>query len=828
MRIIEQRFLRGPNLWTGTPCMLTLIDLEESPVSPADLAAKALALQQDMGMDAGFSTVAAVPGQAARWRIVTGFQLEKVAQQAMQLALDMAVNGGALPDQDERLEELKASARRGAIGTSTAAVVNAARARGIPALRITEEANLFQLGWGSRQKRLQATMTGDTSHVAVGIAGNKQLTKTLLDQNGIPVPKGGVAATAEEALALAARLRFPVTLKPLDGNQGKGVTTRCMSEGEVGAAFDFARQYGRRVIVERFIEGSDYRVLVTGGTVAAAALRRPPSVLGDGSATVQELVDTENRHPARGEGHANILTRIALDEHALDLLREQGLTPSSVPAAGMRVRLRGNANLSTGGTAEDVTDQVHPSTRSMCIRAAQLIGLDVAGIDIVCGDIAQALPRQSGALIEVNAAPGIRMHEYPSAGQARNAGDAIVQAMFGDGDGRIPVIAVTGTNGKTTTTLMIGHTARLAGLGTGVTTTEGVHINGERVIEGDCAGYHSARSVLASHAVDIAVLETARGGILKRGLAFDSCSVGVVLNVSADHLGLDGIETVDELARVKAVVANSAARAAVLNADDRHCVAMAAQLRTGVETIYFAMSPDNEVLLRHVNSGGRAAWLQDGDLMVADSARTQPLMRADAMPATMGGHARYNVANGLAAAAALLGAGFTREQIAAGLASFVCDAGSNPLRSNVFKAQGVTVVIDYAHNPAAYAALGDMARSMAAGRRVAVITSPGDRREADLRDIGRTCAAGFDELFVYEADPRGRASGETAAIILDGAREAGKEMQQLHAIVPVAEAFAAAFARCGEGDILVFACGSAATAAQITAQYCGEPHAATT
>ncbi|MES2901226.1 MAG: cyanophycin synthetase [Pseudomonadota bacterium] len=837
MRVLEQRILRGPNLWTELPCLQTLVDFGDAVAAPhqsvralvADhgagltqpefLAELARALQARAGVEAAFATARPLEAAPAQARIVFSFEAEKLACESMQLALDLLAAADPVALLEERMPELKETAQRYAIGTSTRAVVMAAQARGIPTLRITDEANLFQLGWGKRQKRLQATITADTSHIAVGIAANKQLTKTLLEQAGIPVPKGGVVASAVQAAELAAKLTLPVTVKPLDGNQGKGVSACCRSLDEVQAAYDYAREYGRRIIVERHIEGSDYRILVGGGRVAAASLRRPPAVRGDGVSTIEQLVARENQAPSRGEGHTTILTRISLDEQALSQLHAQGYTPASVPPRGAAVSLRANANLSTGGTAEDVTERVHPDTARMCVRAAEAIGLDIAGIDLVCTDIERSLRGQGGAIIEVNAAPGIRMHEFPVAGQARNAGDAIVESMFGKSNGRIPIIAVTGTNGKTTTTLMIGHCARRTGLVPGVTTTEGVYIDGSRILEGDCAGFHSARAVLASNAVDIAVLETARGGILKRGLAFDRCTIGVVLNVSADHLGLDGVETVEQLAVVKGLVARNAARAAVLNADDPHCVAMAGTLRRGAELIYFSMQADNPVLLQHLARGGRATYLDDGTLIVADGTRRHRLLQASTMPASLGGHARYNVANALAAAAALLGAGFRTSDIASGLSSFVSDAASNPLRSNVYKIDEVTVMVDYAHNPAAYEALSAMARSFGRGRRVAVVTSPGDRRDSDLQQLGRTCAAGFDALFAYEANARGRADGEISKLIVQGARAAGMDGRHTHAVVPVAEAFAQAMAACRPGDMLIFACGSASTATEVLAPY---------
>jgi len=838
MRIIEKRFLRGPNLYSATPCLMAVIDTagldaapglvarlvallpDLSPEASARLAALSCAadavepvvmeLQRLAGAPADFSQTLDVARNAHARRAVCGYRTEQVAGAALNVAIDLieALQAGKEFDLAAAIAELHEVAEDYAIGTSTGAVVSAAERRGIPALRITDEANLFQLGWGSRQKRLQATITGATNSIAVGIASDKQLTKTLLDQAGCPVPAGATVTTLAEAQRVARRLDGPATIKPLDANQGKGVTTICATPEEVERAFEHARKYSRHVIVEEFLEGRDYRVLVTGCKIAAASWRRPPCVTGDGKATVRELVELENLNPARGEGHTNILTKIPMDALASAILAKQGYEFDSVLPAGVSVDLRGNANLSTGGTAEDVTDLLPEETRDICIRAARTIGLDVAGIDIICQDIAQPLREQKGGIIEVNAAPGIRMHQYPSRGTPRDAGAAIVEALFGQDDGRIPTVAVTGTNGKTTTSLLIAHTARLTGQRTGVTTTEGVYIDGQRIMAGDCTGYRSARAVLTSPEVDFAVLETARGGILKRGLAYDKCDVSVVLNISSDHLGLDGVDTVEELAKVKAVVAQRASRAVVLNAEDDYCVAMAKDLLADVEVLYFALDADNPVLLRHLESGGRGVYLQDNTVVLATGARHEALVDVRQMPVSLNGCARYNIANALAATAALAASGFGNAEIADGMRSFVSDSKHNPLRSNLFDVDGVTVIVDYAHNCAAYAALAETARAMTPGRVVGVVAAPGDRRDADLVDIGRTCAAGFDELVVYETENRGRAAGSVADLLVQGARLGRIAGDHLQCELDVHKAIRAGLAMCQPGDVLVFGCGS--------------------
>jgi cyanophycin synthetase len=860
MNIVKQHVLRGPNLYSKQPCLLTVIDLADlrdhntaaidgfntrllellpslydhrcsvgqyggfvqALNSGANLAHVVehvtIALQCLAGTSTYLGRTHEVSGAPGQYRVVCSYESEHVAIDACDLAISLVrtlASGANVAELTQQLDSgvaaLKDTAERHAIGTSTGAILRAAIRQGIPYQRLTEDANLFLLGWGAQQKRLQATITGDTGHIAVGIAGDKQLTKSLLQEAGVPVPEGVSVRTLEQALRAARDLAGLVTVKPLDGNHGRGVSTRCGTPEEVTLGFERAREHGRTIIVERFIPGDDYRVLVAGERVVAAALRRPAAVVGDGTSTVRQLVEQENRNPARGEGHTNILTRIPLDGHAETTLATQGLDFDSVPPAGQRVLMRGNANLSSGGTAEDVTDRLPAETLAMCVRAVRKIGLDVAGIDLVCEDISVPLNGRNGAVIEINAAPGIRMHEYPSAGVPRDAGAAIVESMFGQQDGRIPVVAVTGTNGKTTTTLMIEHVLREAGIGTGCTTSEGIFVNGQKVKRGDCSGYWSARTVLSAPEVEFAVLETARGGILKRGLAFDRCDVAVLLNVSEDHLGMDGVDTLEDLLAVKAVVAQAATGVVVLNAEDARCCAVGAMLNEEVERIYFSCDARHPALQQHLKAGGRATWLEDGALMVTGpDGKPQRLLDAREMPSTLGGHARHNIANGLAAAAALVACDLGNGAIANGLRSFVSDARRNPMRANLYDVNGVQVIVDFAHNPAAFEALAATARAMTPGRTVAVLTSPGDRRERDFQQIGQICGSGFDTAVFYEweSEHRGRAAGERAAIMQAAAMAArGGEAGALLEIDP-AQALRLGLSQCRPGDVLVYACGS--------------------
>ncbi|MGE5450691.1 MAG: cyanophycin synthetase [Acidobacteriota bacterium] len=843
MKIIQFRFLRGPNLYAWRPCLLATIDPgspEDTPlmITP-DLLARMSEQWPELNEEAdplmGESALSLLPAmvdllqdqgerespvslhiRAQRpdqpHRIVCDYQIEAVAEYALHQAvalLNALVQGetfnlAAVQQQIGRL-----SVRHG-LGPSTQAIVEAARRRDIPVIRLTEQASLFQLGWGRGHHRIQATMTDGTSHIAVATAGNKQRTKELLDAAGIPVPRGEVVRSLDEALAAVDALGRPVTIKPLGGNQGKGVTVGPSTREEVERAYERAASHDRQVLVERAIAGVDHRALVVGQRLVAVARRTPPSVLGDGLRSVRALLDAENADPRRGEGHERSLTRIPLDAELQEVLALQGLDLDAVPASGRCVLLRRNANLSTGGSAEDVTDLIHPDTAARCIQAACQIGLDIAGIDLVCEDIGLPLEEQGGAIIEVNAAPGIRMHEAPSLGPSRPAGQAIVDMLFGTKpthNGRIPLIAVTGTNGKTTTTLAIAHALAHRGLCTGWSTSEGVFINGRQIMSGDCSGYWSARAILSDQSVEYAVVETARGGILKRGLAFDRCDVAVVLNISADHLGLDGIETLDDLAQVKGVVANAASRAVVLNADDPLCVAMAPTLRHHPEVIYFGRDLASPVVREHIDAGGRAVIYHQQALTVVTRAHTWRLVDARELPCTMLGMAEHNIDNMLAAAAALIAVDSPAAAIGMGLRQFHSNVSMNPLRMNFFQLGSVTVVVDYAHNVASYRALTRTLRQVFPHQRlIGVVSVPGDRRIDDIKDVARMCAQSFDELIVYELDDlRDREPAEMARAFLQGAWSAGT-FTPASDVLDIRDALLHAVHKAGPRDVVVLGC----------------------
>ena len=719
-------------------------------------------------------------------------------------------------DLERRLETLKRVVGRYNFGPTTQSLIDEARRRSIPVMRL-DDRSLIQLGTGRHQQRIRASITGQTSLVSVDIAGNKNLTKQLLDESGIPVPRGVVVRDVEEAVREAKRLRFPLVTKPLDGNHGRGVTIGIANEEQLrfGFAEAQAQAKGRDVIVEQYFDGNDHRILVIGGELIAVAERVPAHVTGDGVRTIEQLIEEVNKDPRRGRGHEKVMTRISVDAHVREVLERSGMTVDSVPEPGQRVILRTTANLSTGGTAIDRTNQIHPDNAEIARRAAAIVALDIAGIDFIAPDIAKSVRETGGGIIELNAAPGFRMHLEPSEGPPRDVARPVIEMLFPRGGrARIPIFAITGTNGKSTVGRMVKQVLRYTGSNVGLTSTSGVYVNGLLVAAGDSTGPRSARIVLRDPSVDIAVLETARGGILREGLAFTDSDVGVVLNVSADHLGLKGIETLDDLAAVKSLIVETVHKGgtSVLNADDPLCVRMAR--RAGGRLAWFSLQGGSDemptFLRRHIEEGGlavvREPGHEGGTIVYHRRGRREVVLEAGAIPATLHGMATFNIANACATAAMCLAHGVPLLTIRSGLASFQSTFEQNPGRLNVHDEHGFRVIMDYAHNAAGLQALGEVVRGLRHRyrRALGVLSIPGDRRDEDILQMGQIAGGIFDEIFFRE-DPgnRGRPRGEVMNLLQQGAIEGGAEPDRVHLIVTEEGATAAGLLATHPGELLV-------------------------
>ncbi|MCT9813225.1 cyanophycin synthetase [Acidovorax sp. Be4] len=801
MQITRIRALRGPNLWTRSTAIEAIVQCEDNeqlytaidgfedklrarfpsiaPLQPHGAAQRlslahvlevaALSLQAQAGCPVTFSRTHETL-EHGTFQVVVEYTEEAVGKLAMEKAqaLILAALSDSAFDAEATIAELRELDEDGRIGPSTGAIVDAAVARGIPFRRLTS-GSLVQLGWGSKARRIQAAELDITSAVAESIAQDKDLTKRLLHSAGVPVPLGRPVQSVDEAWEVALEVGLPVVVKPQDGNQGKGVTVNLTERSQLEAAYAAAVEYGT-VMVERFLPGHDFRLLVVGGQLVAAARREPPQVLGDGQHTIRELVDIVNLDPRRGSGHGTALTKIRLDDIAIGRIASEGLTADSVPAQGQRVVLRNNANLSTGGSATDVTDDVHPEIAARAVEAAQTIGLHICGVDVVCETMLRPLEEQNGGVVEVNAAPGLRMHLAPSFGKPRNVGVPMVDELFAhDQNGRIPVIAVTGTNGKTTTARIIGHLFAAHGLRVGMTNTDGVYVNGRQIDSGDCSGPRSARNVLAHPEVDAAVLETARGGILREGLGFDRCQVAVVTNVGeGDHLGLNFITTVEDLAVLKRVIVQNVAPTGygVLNAADPHVAAMASVCPGKV--IYFAADRHHPVMATHRAQGNRVVYV-DGDAIVAAEGSWRETILLRDVPITRGGTIGFQVENVMAATAAAWGANLPWETIRRGLSGFVNDSDNAPGRFNVMDYRGATVIADYGHNPDAMRALVQAVEGIPAKKRSVVISGAGDRRDQDITEQTKILGHAFDDVVLYQdACQRGREDGEVLGLLQQG------------------------------------------------------------
>jgi cyanophycin synthetase len=657
------------------------------------------------------------------------------------------------------------------LGPSTASIVEEAVNRNIPIMRL-DEGLFIQLGYGVKQKRIEATITSNTSTIAVDIAGDKDLTKKLLTEGNIPVPIGEVITAVDNLKDIVDQVGYPLVIKPLDGNHGKGATIDINNWDLAVVAFNRAKEISKKVIVEKFIQGSDYRILVINNKFVAAALRTPASVMGDGIHTIQELIEQVNKDPRRGTGHENVLTCITIDDVTIEMLARKSFTLSTVLEKGQELILKPTANISTGGTATDVTDFVHPSNILLFERISRIIGLDICGIDVMAPEISTPIRQNGGAILEVNAAPGFRMHIEPTHGSPRNVAKPVVDMLFDKGNGRIPIVAITGTNGKTTTTRLMAHIAKQTGAVTGYTTTDGIYINNELLVTGDCSGPQSAHFILKEGSVEFAVLETARGGILRSGLGYDQCDCAIITNVAEDHLGLGGIDTIEKLARVKSVVAESVMPGgyAVLNADDDLVYAMKDKVKSKVAL--FSLFADNPRIEEHCATGGIAAVFENGYILLRVANHFIPVEEVSNIPMTFNGRAEFNIANCMAACLAAYTCKIKLSLIREAIRTFIPSTETTPGRINIYEFNEFTVLLDYAHNPHGVRALGKFIKTFDADKKVGIITGVGDRRDEDIIALGEEAAKIFDEIIIrHDDDLRGRSPEELDTLLTSGVKK---------------------------------------------------------
>lgn len=853
MHILENRALRGPNYYSRYQAIYMRLDLEELEDRPSDKVSGiaenlqnliptifdhrcsvgtpggflervkagtwaghmvehvALELQNMIGFSVGYGKTVDTyePGI---YSIVFRYRDEASGLAAGEAAVGIVqkLYDGEDVDIAPIIDRLKEVRDANALGPSTGSIVNAARVRNIPAYNLTAGTSYTQLGHGIKQRRFQATVTDASGIIGHSIADDKEWTKQILDDAGVPVPRGQVCYSIEEAQEAADWIGWPVVTKPLSGNHGRGVTTDIANAEDLQAGFDAAlarvRDDSGAVIVESYITGEDHRMLVIGGKLVAAARRRPAHVVGDGKNSIQHLIDIENSDPRRGVGHENLLTQIHVDVQTERMLEQAGYALDTVLPEGEIAYLKSTANISTGGTATDLTDEVHPEVKFAMERIGRLVGLDIIGIDLLAENLSIPLDQQSAGVVEVNAGPGFRMHMAPTHGSPRPVGEYVVEMLFPDpkDNGRIPITAITGTNGKTTTTRLTTHILRQAGNSVGMGCTGTVEIDNNVILRGDYSGPAAAQAVLREPTVEHAVLEVARGGIMRRGLGFDECDVGVLLNIASDHLGERDIHTLEELARCKTVVVDSVKKEGgycVLNADDPLVMEHGTYWARG-EIIYFTMDPENPALAEHLAAVGMVLTVKHGKIVMLRGKVTVEIVEVNDVPIAFEGHAPFNVQNAMAAAAAAIAHGIEIDDIRAGLLTFHPTPAQMPGRTNYFEADGVKCLIDYGHNVPALIALQPLVNGLATQRRIGVATAPGNRRDEDLAALGAQLARMCDLVYVYETDARGRAQGETAQLIHDGAASAGTGAQ-VEMIMSEQEAVSRAIDAAGPGDFLL-------------------------
>jgi len=822
MKILNIQALRGPNIWSVNRKKLIQmrLDLEEMEQSPTNkipgfrqriealipsliehrcsedkrggfferidrgtwmghvIEHIALETQSLAGMETGFGRTreTKTPGT---YNVVFSYIEEKVGLYAAESAVRIAEALIKGEDYDlqadiKKMREIREDVR---LGPSTGSIVDEAVARDIPWIRLGTN-SLVQLGYGVNQMRFQATITCKTSNIAVDIACNKEQTKKILSDNAIPVAKGDICVDEEDLQNTIDRIGYPIVLKPLDGNHGKGASINVKTWEDALAGMEFAKKYGRKVIVEKFITGHDFRILVIDNKMVAAAQRVPAHVVADGTSTISQLIEETNKDPRRGYGHENVLTEITVDRDTTDLLEKRGYSLDTVPAKDEVVYLKSTANLSTGGTSIDITDMIHPENVFLAERIARVIGLDVCGIDIMAKNLTQPLKDTGGVILEVNAAPGFRMHLAPSEGLARNVAAPVIDMLYPPGKpSRIPIIAVTGTNGKTTTTRLLAHIVKNNGYKVGFTTSDGIYVQNHMLEKGDTTGPLSAEFILKDPTVEFAVLETARGGILRSGLGFSRCDIGIITNIQEDHLGLSDIHDLSDLAKVKSVVVKSVKKDgwAVLNAEDKHCVEIAKDLDCKVA--YFSMNEHCDVIVNHCRKGGIAAIYENGFVTIKKGDWKMRVEKASVIPLTLGGKAKFMIANVLAATLASYLWGFKTEDIKQPLETFIPSAAQTPGRMNIFNFKNFKVMIDFAHNPSGYMGVEEFLQSVNSNHKIGIIAGVGDRRDSDIIECAAIAARMFNHIIIrQEKHLRGRTEEEIINLILEGIKSENKEV----------------------------------------------------
>lgn len=730
----------------------------------------ALEIQQLAGMNCNYGKTRST-NEKGVYSIVFSYTEERAGIYAAQAALRIADALAKSIDYDLQadVDALRKISLEDGLGPSTSAIVNAAMARGIPIIRL-DKGSFVQLGYGNAQRKIEASITDHTANIAVDIACDKERTKATLRSASIPVPDGDIIVDMAELMEVIGDIGFPLAIKPHNGNQGKGVSLNLSTMEEALAAYEKAKSYSNEVIVEKYFEGKDFRLLVINYRFIAAAERTPAMVTGNGFSTIRELVDMANLNPARGDHHETILTRIKIDKHTEEFLRFQDRSLEDIPRKGEIIYLKRTANLSTGGTSEDVTDHVHPEIISMAERVARTIGLDICGIDFICEDISKPLKTGKGVVIEVNAAPGLRMHTHPFKGKPRPVGEAIVDMLFHkNNNGRIPIVAITGTNGKTTTARLIAHIAQTAGFTVGYTSTTGIYINGETIEEGDCTGPVSSSKVLRDPTVNFAVLECARGGMLRAGLAFDECDVGIVTNVAEDHLDLKDIHTVEEMARVKSVIPELVSKdgLAILNENNEHTYRMKDRLKCNVAL--FSINSYSPRIREHIKNGGVAAVYRDGEIILYKGESVVMSERVENIPVAFNGTALFMVENIMAAILAAYAKYINIKFITQALRSFTPTFENMPGRMNYMEFKNISFLLDYAHNFHGLSALGEFIKGHPAIQKVGIVSAVGDRRDIDIFNMGKASADLFDKVIIrIDEDTRGRNENEIIELIHSG------------------------------------------------------------